>query len=331
MKEVRETQTGPTRKVIIPHKGDRVPQLEIYEGEHLLAFEPLPEKAFIAIEDGIEVKRGQLLAKVPKELAKTQDITGGLPRVTEIFEARRPKNPAVIAELDGIVELGKKRRGKQVVTIVSDTGKLEREHLVPQGKKVEVTSGQRVRAGDRLVDGPLVPHDILDISGVDVLQNYLINEIQSVYRSQSVRIDDKHIEIIVSQMLRKVQITDPGDTDFLPDEVVDRFALRAENKKFIERGQRGAVYKPLLLGITKASLQSESFISAASFQETTKVLTAAALQGKVDRLIGLKENVILGHMIPAGTGFKAYNNARVKKNIPTAFGFGAFDAAEPSS
>jgi len=319
MKEERETETGPTRKTIIAHKGDRHPQIEIIDKKgHLLSYEPLPEKALIMVDDEQEVKRGQLVAKVPTELAKTQDITGGLPRVTEIFEARKPKNPSVIAELDGVVELGKMRRNKQVIIIESQTSKgaLTMEHLVPQGKKVLVVSGQRVRAGDRLVDGPPVPHDILRISNsVIALQEYLIGEVQAVYRSQNVRIDDKHIEIIVAQMLRKVQVIDPGDTEFLPDEVVDKFKLSAENKRFIEAGQKGAQFKPLLLGITKASLQSDSFISAASFQETTKVLTAASLQGKVDRLLGLKENVILGHMIPAGTGFKDYLNAVVRKDL----------------
>ncbi len=317
MKEETEQATGVVRKVIIPHKGDKHPQINIEDKNGvLLAYEPLPEKAYIVVSDGDTIKRGTLLAKVPSEMSKTQDITGGLPRVTEIFEARKPKNPSVISELDGLVELGKKRRGKSVITIRSETGKLEMEHLVPHGKHLRVTGGQRVKAGDPLVDGPLVPHDILRICGEEALQQYLITEIQQVYRSQSVRIDDKHIEIIAAQMMRKIQTIDPGETSFLPDEVVDKFLFHAENKTFIDKGLKGAQFKPLLLGITKASLSSESFISAASFQETTKVLTAASLGGKVDRLLGLKENVILGHMIPAGTGFKAYYNGRVKLNLP---------------
>jgi DNA-directed RNA polymerase subunit beta' len=190
------------------------------------------------------------------------------------------------------------------------------EHLVPHGKHLRVHSGDRVKAGDPLVDGPLVPHDILRITGVEVLQEYLLREVQNVYRSQNVTIDDKHHEIVISQMLRKVRVEDPGDTDLLPGAVVDKFKFRRKNKKVIETGGKPARAEPLLLGITKASLQSESFISAASFQETTKVLTQAALSGRVDHLVGLKENVILGHLIPAGTGFKTYVRTRVRKNIP---------------
>ena len=262
-----------------------------------------------------KIAGGTQLARTPRKVAKTKDITGGLPRVAELFEARRPKEPATLAEIDGIVELGEKRRGKRTILVKSDGGQ-EVEHLVPHGKHLRVHSGDRVRAGDPLVDGPLVPHDILRISGIEALQDYLLREAQNVYRSQNVTIDDKHHEVIIAQMLRKVRVEDPGDTDLLPGAVVDKFRFRRKNKKVIEAGGKPARAEPLLLGITKASLQSESFISAASFQETTKVLTQAALAGRVDHLVGLKENVILGHLIPAGTGFKAYTRTRVQKNIP---------------
>jgi DNA-directed RNA polymerase subunit beta' len=235
--------------------------------------------------------------------------------VTEVYEARRPKDPATLAEIDGVIELGEKRRGKRTILIKAEGGQVV-EHLVPHGKHLRVHSGDRVRAGAALVDGPLVPHDILRISGVEALQEYLLREVQNVYRSQNVTIDDKHHEIIISQMLRKVRVDDPGDTDLLPGMLVDKFKFRRKNRKVMEEGGKPARSEPLLLGITKASLQSESFLSSASFQETTKVLTQAALAGRVDHLVGLKENVILGHLIPAGTGYKAYLRTRVRKNIP---------------
>ncbi|MDH3718255.1 MAG: DNA-directed RNA polymerase subunit beta', partial [Planctomycetota bacterium] len=282
----------------------------------------------------------------------TQDITGGLPRVTEIFEARKPKDPAVIAEIDGSVELlGEKRRGKRTIIVRSESG-IEREHLVSHGKHLRVHASDNVRAGEALVDGPLVPHDILRISGEEAVQQYLVREIQNVYRSQRVEINDKHVEIIVSQMLRKVRIESPGDTTLLPGNVMDKFEFRAVNdslakcvkitekgdgefsegaivpKDVLEQGNaqieslggeiaKGGKPKPAtastqLLGITKAAVQSSSFISAASFQETTKVLTEAALAGKVDRLVGLKENVILGHLVPAGTGFRSFQESEVR-------------------
>ena len=285
-------------------------------------------------------------------MAGTQDITGGLPRVTEIFEARKPKDPAVIAEIDGTVELlGEKRRGKRTIIVRSESG-IEREHLVSHGKHLRVHAGDFVRAGEALVDGPLVPHDILRISGEEAVQQYLVREIQNVYRSQRVEIDDKHIEIIVAQMLRKVRVETIGDTSLLPGSVMDKFEFRAVNQdlaqcvKITDKGDsdfadgaivpdetleqvnaqiealggepaKGGKPKPAtastqLLGITKAAVQSSSFISAASFQETTKVLTEAALAGKVDRLVGLKENVILGHLIPAGTGFRTYQDSEVR-------------------
>ena len=236
-----------------------------------------------------------------------------LPRVTEILEARRPKNPTVISERDGIVNLGEKRRGKRTIIVNSEEKTDSKsEHLVPYGKEMKVRTGDRVKAGDALVDGPKVPQDILKCCGPAALQEYLLEEIQGVYRSQNVKIDDKHIEIIIGQMMRKVKVEKPGDTGFLPGSVVDKFKFSQVNDKMRQERKNTATHKPLLLGITKASLQSDSFISAASFQETTKVLTEAALAGKKDSLLGLKENVILGHMVPAGTGFKKHSLLAVK-------------------
>ena len=311
----KDPESKIARKVLIEHKGDLHPQIIIEDEKgNRLAINPLPEKAYIEAENGQRVVAGTLLAKTPREIMGTQDITGGLPRVTELFEARRPKDPAVLSEIDGMVELGDKRRGKRTI-IVKGEGGMEREHLVPQGKNLRVHRGDQVRAGEALIDGPLVPHDILAIQGEKAVHNYLLREVQTVYRAQGVSIDDKHIEIILGQMMRKVQVEDPGDSDFLPGAVVDKFRFREANNRLRKERKKPATASPLLLGITKASLQSDSFISAASFQETTKVLTEAALAGKKDELVGLKENVILGHLVPTGTGFREYQKTRVGKNV----------------
>jgi len=311
----KDPESKIARKVLIEHKGDLHPQIIIEDEKgNRLAINPLPEKAYIEAENGQRVVAGMLLAKTPREIMGTQDITGGLPRVTELFEARRPKDPAVLSEIDGMVELGDKRRGKRTI-IVKGEGGMEREHLVPQGKNLRVHRGDQVRAGEALIDGPLVPHDILAIQGEKAVHNYLLREVQTVYRAQGVSIDDKHIEIILGQMMRKVQVEDPGDSDFLPGAVVDKFRFREANNRLRKERKKPATAAPLLLGITKASLQSDSFISAASFQETTKVLTEAALAGKKDELVGLKENVILGHLVPTGTGFREYQKTRVGKNV----------------
>jgi DNA-directed RNA polymerase subunit beta' len=315
LREEVDAASGVRHRVIMEHKGDLHPQIIIEDGNGTpIALYPVPERAHLEVEPGQRLKAGQMLAKTPREIGGTQDIVGGLPRVTEVYEARRPKEPATLSEIDGVVELGDKRRGKRTILIKSEGGQVV-EHLVPHGKHLRVHSGDRIRAGQALVDGPLVPHDVVRISGVEALQDYLLAEVQNVYRAQSVTIDDKHHEIIISQMLRKVRVEDPGDTDLLPGAVVDKFRFRRKNQRVIEAGGKPAKAEPLLLGITKASLQSESFISAASFQETTKVLTQAALAGRVDHLVGLKENVILGHLIPAGTGFRTYVRTRVQKNI----------------
>jgi DNA-directed RNA polymerase subunit beta' len=350
---IEKDASGNLRRLIMEHKGDLHPQVVLEDPTgKILDFYYLPEKAHIEVNEGDQISAGTLLAKTPREVAGTQDITGGLPRVTEIFEARKPKDPAVIAEIDGYVELlGEKRRGKRTIIVRSESG-IEREHLVSHGKHLRVHAGDFVRAGEALVDGPLVPHDILRISGEEAVQQYLVREIQNVYRSQRVEINDKHIEIIVGQMLRKVRVESVGDTGLLPGSVMDKFEFRKVNEdlshcvKISEKGDsdfepgtivpkdtldqvnaqiealggtptkgvkpKYATASTQLLGITKAAVQSSSFISAASFQETTKVLTEAALAGKVDNLVGLKENVILGHLIPAGTGFHTYQDAEVR-------------------
>ena len=245
---------------------------------------------------------GDVLARIPREGSKTRDITGGLPRVAELFEARRPKDHAIIAEIDGRVEFGKDYKAKRRVIVKNDETTEETEYLIPKGKHVSVQEGDYVRRGDPLVDGPRVPHDILRVLGVEALSDYLVNEIQDVYRLQGVKINDKHIEVIVRQMLQKVEITEAGDTTFLVGELVDRVEFDHRERASWRRTNARRSALPVLQGITKASLQTQSFISAASFQETTRVLTEAATAGKTDSLSGLKENVIVGRLIPAGTG-----------------------------
>jgi DNA-directed RNA polymerase subunit beta' len=279
--------------------------------EETVAAYPVPERAMIQIADGDKVSPGDLLAKSPREASGTQDITGGLPRVTEIFEVRKPKNPAVIAEVDGSVEFGDKKRGKAIINIVTEAGEVH-EHVIPSGKHFRVTKGDQVVHGQPLTDGDKVPKDILRVEGSEEVQRYLIEEVQGVYLSQNVTINDKHIETIVSQMMRNVMIKEAGDSDLLPDTVIDRHRFRRIIEGMIEEGMMPPTAEPMLQGITKAAVQSDSFISAASFQETTKVLTEAALSGKKDRLVGLKENVIMGHMIPAGTGYRSYFDKGVR-------------------
>ena len=257
-----------------------------------------------------------MLAKIPRETTKTKDITGGLPRVVELFEARKPRETAVISEIDGVVKYGGIVKGHRKIIVVPDDAGEPREYSLPQGVHINVQEGERVRAGEPLMDGPCNPHDILNVLGEKALQSYLVNEIQEVYRLQGVNINDKHIETIVRQMLRWVKIEDVGDTEFLIEEQVDKFRFLEENERVIADGGRPATGRPLLLGITKASLSTESFISAASFQETTRVLTEAAISGKVDHLRGLKENVIMGRLIPAGTGFEWYRNVRIPPDEP---------------
>jgi DNA-directed RNA polymerase subunit beta' len=259
------------------------------------------------VSEGDEVGPGSVLAKIPRETTKTKDITGGLPRVAELFEVRKPKQTAIISEIDGVISFGKYTKGKRKMTITPEVGEPV-DYFVARGKHVSVLEGDYVRAGEALMDGSVDPHDILKIRGTKELAKYLVNEVQEVYRLQGVKINDKHIEVIVRQMLRQVNVTDVGDSHFLLGEHVERWRFEEENKKIIEKGEKPASAEPLLLGITKASLSTESFISAASFQETTKVLSDASVAGKIDALKGLKENVIMGRLIPAGTGLKEYRN-----------------------
>jgi DNA-directed RNA polymerase subunit beta' len=317
MRIEQDPKTKVKRMVLIEHKGDLHPNITIVDPktEEALAVYYIPEKAHVEVDEGDGVVAGSLLAKTPRGITGTQDITGGLPRVTELFEARKPKEPSVVAEIDGMVEIGERKRGKRTIVVKNEETGMSKEHLVPHGTALRVHKGDRVKAGDALVDGAMVPHDILRIGGEEAVQQYLLREILSVYRSQNVTIDDKHVEIIVTQMMRMVRVENPGDTEFLPGSVVDKAELRRGNAEVQGKGGMPATFTPLLVGITKASLQSTSFISAASFQETTKVLTEAALAGKIDTLQGLKENVIVGHMIPAGTGFPGYGALTVGKNV----------------
>src|SRR6185503_12339977 len=270
----------------------------------------MPTHAHLMVHDGEEVHAGDVIAKIPRETTKTKDITGGLPRVVELFEARKPRETAVIAEINGTVKYGEVTKGQRKIYVVGDDSE-QREYSLPRGVHINVQEGERVKAGEPLMDGPRNPHDILDVLGEKELQKYLVNEIQEVYRLQGVNINDKHLEVISRQMMRWVRIEDIGDTEFLPEEVVDKFRFREENNRVIEAGGRPATGKPILLGITKASLSTDSFISAASFQETTRVLTEAAINGKVDYLRGLKENVIMGRLIPAGTGMEYYRHVKI--------------------
>ena len=358
---VREDDAGQGKKalVVIEHKGSRSPQINVVdEAGQILDFHYLPAKARIEVQDGQEIKAGQMIARQPRQAERSQDIVGGLPRVTEIFEARKPRDPAVMAEISGKIEIySDKRKGKITIRVVSDSG-IEKDHHVPRDKQLRVHTGDYVNAGDQLTEGPLDPKDILRIKGEEAVWLYMLEEVQNVYRAQGVKINDKHIELILSQMMRKVQVQNSGDTDLLPQEVVDRYVFSQKNREILNMGRiveagdtdlrvgqmytreeireanaraeaegkegakakkpKPAVGRTLLLGITKASLQSDSFLSGASFQETTKVLTEAALKGASDHLIGLKENVLLGHLIPAGTGFRAYQDIRVKPLVALA-------------
>ncbi|MBQ9813529.1 MAG: DNA-directed RNA polymerase subunit beta' [Thermoguttaceae bacterium] len=373
----KEQQTGKNSLSVLELKGDRHPRIDIqaFDGSKTNESYQLPSKTTILVADGAVVKRGDLLAKIPQSAAGTQDITNGLPRVTEIFEARSPKDPAIVAEISGTVEISEKRsHGKRQVIVrrPSPNGAgevIEKIHEVPQGKRIRVFTGDEIQAGQPITDGLLVPKDILRIQGEQAIQEYLVKEVQAVYRSQAVSINDKHIEIIIAQMLRKVKIEDGGDTDLLAGDVVDKFEFRrrnrelrgcvkvkfsgdtdlqigdvvprevfeATNERFAAAGgapatgekPRLASGQTQLLGITKAAVQSESFLSAASFQETTKVLTEAAIKGKVDHLVGLKENVIIGKLIPAGTGMERYRGVEVERTNPIDIDLSEYDLDEP--
>src|SRR2546421_4117565 len=307
--------TGQSRLVVKDSPDEKKqPRLEIRSASHkVLKTYQMPVRANLMVGDGDVVEPGDTIAKIPRETTKTKDITGGLPRVVELFEARKPRETAVMSEIDGVIKLGPIAKGKRKLIVVGDDGE-EREYDIPRGTHINVQEGDRVRAGEALMAGPLNPHDILPVLGMNRLQEYLTNEIQEVYRLQGVNINDKHIEVIVRQMLRWVKIKEVGDTEFLLEEQVDRFRFSDENERV--RSEKGEVSQaePLLLGITKASLSTDSFISAASFQETTRVLTEAAISGRVDYLRGLKENVIMGRLIPAGTGMEFYRNVNIERD-----------------
>jgi DNA-directed RNA polymerase subunit beta' len=314
VREETDKVTGLTQMVIVESAAaeKRTPTITIKgkkgdEKKYLL-----PTGAHLVVTNGQDVFPGDILAKIPRATTKTKDITGGLPRVVELFEARHPREKAIITEVDGTVHHGTVVKGMRKVIVETDEG-TRHEYSVPRYTHVNVQEGERVRAGDPLIDGSIDPHDVLAVLGVKELQRYLVDKIQEVYRSQSVAINDKHIETIVRQMMRSVRVSRVGDTDFLVDEQVDRFRFMEENEKVMARGGEPADGTPLLLGITKASLSTESFISAASFQETTRVLTEAAIAGRVDYLRGLKENVIVGRLIPAGTGLAQYRDVYIER------------------
>jgi DNA-directed RNA polymerase subunit beta' len=352
-REETDEATGLRQRVIIESRNRSLsPQIKVLdnEGDELSSY-ILPTQSSIQVKDGEQVKAGDTLVKITREISKTRDITGGLPRVAELFEARRPKDPAIVSEIDGKVEFGEIKRGVRKLTVTSRDGQEEKIYQIPYGKHILVHDGDYVNAGEKLCEGSVAPHDILNIMGANRVQEYLVNEIQEVYRLQGVRINDKHIEVIVRQMLQKVKVEDPGDTLYLPGDNVDRLTFQSENNKIrgkvvvvdageaefkvnevVDRSEfellnqraakakktlakarpaQPATFQPLLLGITKASLTTESFISAASFQETTRVLTDASIEGKIDRLRGLKENVVMGNLIPAGTGLTKYREIKV--------------------
>ncbi|MGI8555445.1 MAG: DNA-directed RNA polymerase subunit beta' [Pyrinomonadaceae bacterium] len=310
VEEETDKVSGLTRLVVKDSDEKHQPRLEIRNGNKVLKTYQMPIRANLLVKDGETVEAGDIIAKIPRETTKTKDIVGGLPRVVELFEARRPGETAMMSEIDGEVKFGAISKGKRKIIIVGSDGG-EREYDIPRGTHINVQEGDRVKSGEQLMDGPLNPHDILRVLGIEALQQYLVNEVQEVYRLQGVLINDKHIEVIVRQMLRWVKIKDVGDTDFLLEEQVDRFRLADENARVREEGGQTATYDPLLLGITQASLSHDSFISAASFQETTRVLTEAAISGRIDYLRGLKENAIMGRLIPAGTGMRYYRNVEV--------------------
>jgi DNA-directed RNA polymerase subunit beta' len=327
MEEKVDEVTGLISRVITESKDpDARPRISIKDaddpkrtlklpGTQAMARYLMPVGANILVAEGQQTEAGDILAKIPRETTKTKDITGGLPRVAELFEARKPKDVAIISEIDGSVRFGKDLKGKRRVIITPEIGE-PKEYLVAKGKHISVHEGDYIRAGESLMDGAANPHDILKVLGEKELAKYLVNEIQEVYRLQGVRINDKHVEVIVRQMLRRIRVKDVGDTNFLVDEQVDRHTFEEENERVLSDGKRPAIGEPMLLGITKGALSSDSFISASSFQETTKVLTEAAIQGKTDHLTGLKENVIMGRLIPAGTGRPEYKRMAIDVELP---------------
>jgi len=334
VQKAEDETTGVEGMVVLEHKEDLHPQIVVTDSAgNALTYYSIPAGAHVMVTKGMKIGAGSTLAKTPRKQARTKDITGGLPRVAELVEARLPKEAAEIAKIDGIVELGGIAKGKRQLIIKDPATGTEEEHLIPMGKHVVAYSGDWVHKGQQLTEGPVVPQELLEVCGPQELQEYLVNEVQAVYRLQGVEINDKHIETIVRQMLRKVKITDPGDTEFLWGEQVEKQNFQEVNKCAMEEGRRPAEASPVLLGITKAALATESFISAASFQDTTRVLTQAATLGRIDKLRGFKENVIMGHLIPAGSGFPLYKNIRPVKlgeeiGVEEALGIDPLAAAE---
>ncbi|MGE5437360.1 MAG: DNA-directed RNA polymerase subunit beta', partial [Syntrophothermus sp.] len=353
LRQVTDEQTGHVQKVVIESKDKNLnPSIAIEVNGEVKKVFNIPTRSYLSVEEGEEISAGTILAKISKQSIKSKDITGGLPRVTELFEARSPQEPAVVSEIEGIIKFGAKKKGSREIFVLAPDNSDEKKYSVPLGKHILVQEGDEIPAGEKITDGPINPHDILKIKGTSAVQEYLVNEIQDVYRLQGVKINDKHIEVIVKQMLQKIKIVSPGDTKFLEEDIVDRNEFFGENNRiismmFIEdkgdskykdgnliskskfrevnadlkkkskkliiaRDAEPATFEHVLLGITNAALSTESFISAASFQETTKVLANAATEAKIDHLLGLKENVVMGHLIPAGTGLKKYKSIMLK-------------------
>jgi len=313
--EERDPIAGRFRRKVIDPTDDKLhPHINVKGENHkVLVRYNIPTNAYIEVEEGQELMPGDVLAKTPRQQAKTSDITGGLPRVTELFEGPKTKEPAIISEVTGYVKYGNRVRGNQKVIVENQETADKAEYLIPRGKHIQVQDGDEIQAGEKLTEGAVSPHDLLKVQGEKALQAFLVNEVQEVYRAQGVTINDKHIEIIIRQMMRWVLVTDVGDTPLIVEEKIDKNRFKDINEQAAKDGQAPATCEPLLLGITKAALTSESFISAASFQETTRVLTEAALEGRVDYLRGLKENVILGRLIPAGTGMAIYRNIEIEE------------------
>ncbi|MFC1488684.1 DNA-directed RNA polymerase subunit beta', partial [Thermodesulfobacteriota bacterium] len=325
LQEKVDPVTGKSSRTIIdPRNPEERPRISIKDKDGKTARLPrtagyarhfLPVDAILLVDEGDHVKAGEVLAKRPRATTKTKDITGGLPRVAELFEVRKPKETAVLSQINGYVSIAKAtKKGKQKVTVTPVDFGEKKDYLIPRGKHINVYEGDYVKAGEPLISGSEIPQDILNIKGEIALARYLVDEVQEVYRLQGVRINDKHIEVIVRQMMRRVKVVEAGDTDFIVEEQVDKIRFDEANQAVIEKGKKPAVGEPLILGITKASLSTDSFISAASFQETTKVLTDASIAGKEDYLKGLKENVIMGRLIPAGTGVLSYRTVEVDQD-----------------
>ncbi|MCZ6766975.1 MAG: DNA-directed RNA polymerase subunit beta' [bacterium] len=330
VKEKIDEKTGKMTMIIIDDRDKKKhPHIHVLDSDgKVVGNFIIPTGAHLLLKDGDEVHAGDQICKIPKDISKTSDITGGLPRVAELFEVRKPKEAAVVSEIDGVIEFGPITRGMRKIIVKNEAGE-EKSYSIAQGKHLRVYEGDHVESGDNLTEGPINPFDILNIKGVNAAQEYLVNGIQEVYRLQGVKINDKHIETIVRQMLQKIQIEDAGDTTFLEGDLVDKMTFREENERVVNSKGRPATFKPMLLGITKASLSTESFISAASFQETTRVLTDAAVRGKVDHLLGLKENVIMGHLIPAGTGLMKYDRLEIEVEADEDEELGIYEGSDP--